>query len=128
MSSRLVEKLEKLRNIEDLYFEWNKNIEKMYSHKEIEWKIIRGHFIFEKEYQLNDALKDIEIKVVEWGWTIVKHNDYNTKIIENKDKDIQKHLHKRKKNPSEQLTDLIWESGDDFYRSYNKISKLFNEL
>jgi hypothetical protein len=105
--------------IQKLYNDWNNNAIKVYKYKEIEWKIVRGHYSIEKEYRLSGAWNEIKKKLNEWCLT--NNNDkFDKKTNENINEE-----NKITCTSKQETADLIWESVDEYLRSYNTISKLF---
>lgn len=82
------------------------------------------------------AFNEIKQKLDERNWTVNNYKDSHVNSNKEKYEDIPKQLYSKNDNISfdpqkksfNQIADLIWESVDEYFRSYGKISKLFNKL
>ncbi len=89
-------------------------------------------------------MNEIKQKLEEWEWTNNNYKDSNINSKKEKErKDIPDELYNNKDNKgfnpqknqlseqkksSKQIANLIWESVDEYFSSYIKISKLLNKL
>ncbi|HXT84178.1 MAG TPA: hypothetical protein VN704_07595, partial [Verrucomicrobiae bacterium] len=133
-------KYEKIKNLKKLYCKWNAHTSSWKKYREIEWKIIRGHYLIEKEFRLDDAMEEIEDCLKNRKWTNDNNADYNNQNKKNNVKSIPKQEDIKINNLSfeqkdysilekkNSVADLIWESVDEYLYSFKKISTLLKCL